>query len=54
MEQMTAKERLIDIHEDFHGAELTGKESELHLIVDILEILIDKAERQENHSHNIS
>jgi hypothetical protein len=51
---MSIKQKLKDLHRNFHGAETTGDETELTLIVEILETLIEKVEEQENHSHSIS
>ena len=48
------KEQLIELHQDFHGKTLTIEDSELSMIVDILEQLIAKAEQQDGHSHTLS
>jgi len=51
---MTAKQKLIELHGNFYGSKLNGNESELQLIVEILEQLIEKSEEQDGHTHNIS
>ena len=50
----TAKERLIELHKDFHGATRGINDTELVLIVDILESLIEVAEEQRGHTHTLS
>ena len=51
---MTTRARLIEMHQEFHGREIDPiKESELGMIVDILEQLIERSDEQKDHSHSI-
>lgn len=50
---MEQKERLVKMHRDFYGSELSGDETDLSLILDILEQLISDLEEQKNHSHSL-
>ena len=43
----TTKERLLELHKRFHGSVLLENETELSLVVDLLETLIEKAEELE-------
>ena len=50
--ERTFRDRLLDIHLDFVGGKDDMTDNEM--IIEILEILIDKVEKQENHSHSIT
>ncbi|MBC8439289.1 MAG: hypothetical protein H8D87_06360 [Deltaproteobacteria bacterium] len=51
---MRLRERLDELHYDYIGGDVTGLETEIHLIVDILESLIKDADDQRYHSHRIT
>jgi len=51
---MDPRAKLIKIFRDFHGGYADEDTSELAMIVDLLEELIDKAEVQEEHSHTLT
>lgn len=51
---MTPKERLIKLHREIHGGDINLDDTELCLIIDIIETLKDTIEDQENHTHNIN
>jgi hypothetical protein len=56
MEKITQLERLKGIHWGYIGVkvELTDNKSALELITDILEQLVEDAEKQKNHRHSIT
>ncbi len=52
--QKTNREKLVDLRDGFLGVMLDGSESDLELIVEILEVLIEKVEALDGHGHTIS
>lgn len=53
MPELTTREKLIHLHGNIHGGDLKGTETEVSLIVDLLECIIDKLDEHENHSHTL-
>ena len=49
----TPKQRLEKLYHEYYGIEPCGDESELQLIVTILEQLVEDIDEQKGHSHSI-
>ena len=50
---MTPRKKLEILHQDFVGSEIDTM-TDMEMVIEVLEMLINKAEEQDGHSHSIT
>lgn len=51
---MRDRTKLIELYEDYYGAKAEVGDSDMALLLKILEQLIEQAKEQDGHTHNIT